>query len=62
MKNKCHHLTEEQLNESLKLLQQSEDCFDGTLGTWKTYPVYFKLKYNLKPICSIKYPLPKVHE
>ena len=35
-----------QRNELLKLLQKFEEFFDGTLGTWKTGPVDFKLKYD----------------
>ena len=41
--------------ELLKLLQQFEPLFDGTLGTWKTEPVELELKdsdcnpYHAKP-------------
>ena len=42
MKNKYQYLTEELSNESLKLFQIFEELFDGTLGTWKKYPVSFK--------------------
>ena len=35
--------------------------FDGTLGTWKKYPVDFKLKENVKTILLRQYPAPKVH-
>ena len=62
MKNQCQHLTETQRNELLKLVQKSEELLDGTLGTWKTYPVHFKLKEDVEPICSRPYPVPKVHE
>ena len=62
MKNQFQNLTETQGNDLPKLLQKIEYFFDGTLGTWKTYPVYFILKYNTKPIRSRLYPLPKVHE
>ena len=44
MKNKFQNLIEIQRNELLKLLQNFEELFDGTLGTWKTYTVEFKLK------------------
>ena len=44
MENQYKYLTESQRNELLKLLQKSEELFDGTFGTWKTYPVYFELK------------------
>ena len=44
MINKCQNLTETQRNESLKLLQKLEELFDGTLGTYKVYPVELELK------------------
>ena len=50
-----------QCNELLQLLQKSEELFAGTLDTWKTYPVDFGLKKDVKPICSRTYPVPKVH-
>ena len=37
---KSQHIIEEQLNEFLKFLQKCKELFDGTLGTWKTYPAY----------------------
>ena len=51
-----------QHNELLKLLQEFEDCFDGTLGKQKTDRVDFELKYHVKSICLRPYPVPKVHE
>ena len=39
METQCKHLTMTQRNKFLKLLQKYEELFDGTLGTWKTYPV-----------------------
>ena len=62
METQCQHLTMKQRNDLLKLLQTLEDLFDGTLGTWKTDPVDFELKEDTKPIFSLTYPLPKVHE
>ena len=51
MENQCQHLTMTQCNELLKLLQKFEEFFDGTLGTWKTDAVDFKLKeYVLWPV------------
>ena len=46
----------------LKLLKQIEELSDGTLGACKTDPVDYKLKEDLNPICSIPYPVPKVHK
>ena len=62
MKNKCHHLIETQNNELLNLLQKTEELFDGTLGSWKTYPVESELKQYIKSICSIPYPSLKANE
>ena len=44
MENQFQHLTMTKRNELLKLLQKLEELFGGTLGTWKTDPVDFKLK------------------
>ena len=62
MENKCQHPKITQRNKFLKLLQRFEKLFDGTLGTWNTYPAEFKLKENAKPICSRPYQVPKVNE
>ena len=62
MENQCQHLIMTQRNELLKLLQISEELFDGTLGTWKTDPVEFELKDDAKPICLRPYQVRKVHE
>ena len=40
MENLCQHLTMTQRNEFLKLLHKFEEFLNGTLGTWKTDPVY----------------------
>ena len=42
MKNQCKHLIKEKLNGLLKLLPKPEDCFDGTISTWKANPVDFE--------------------
>ena len=44
MGTQCQHLTMTQRNDLLKLSQRFEELFNGTLGTWKTDPVDFKLK------------------
>ena len=51
-----------QRNELLKLLHKFEEFLNGTLGTCKTDSVDFKLKYYVKLICALPYPVPKVHE
>ena len=45
-----------------KVLQQIEELFYGTLGTWETDPAYFKLKQNAKSICLKPYPVQKLYE
>ena len=62
MENQFQHLNMMQRNELLKLLQKFEELFDGTLGIWKTDPVDFELKKDVKTIFSQPYPVPKVHE
>ena len=62
METQCQHLTITQQNELLKLLQTSQQLFDGKFGTWITYPVDFDLKDDGKPICSRAYLVLKVHE
>ena len=62
MKNQCQLLKKTQRNELLKLLQKSDELFDVTLGTWKTDPVDFELKEDMKTMCSMPYPEQKVHE
>ena len=39
-----------------------EDLFYGTLGTWKIYPVYLKLKQYAEPIFSRPDLVLKVHK
>ena len=51
MEIQCQNLTMTKRNELLKLLQKLEELFDGTLVTWKTDPVDFKIKDNANPIC-----------
>ena len=62
METQCQHLTMSQCNDLPKLLQKSRYLFDGTLGTWKPYPVDFKLKEDANPFCLQPYLVPKVHE
>ena len=51
METQCQHLMMTQRNYLLKLLQKSEDLFDGTIGTWEKYPVEYELKEDVNPIC-----------
>ena len=62
METQCQYLTMTQRNELLKLLKESEELFNGTLGTQKTDPLDFELKEDAKPICSRPYTVPKLHK
>ena len=62
MENQFQNLTEVQRNELVKILQIFEELFNGTLCAWKIDPVDLKVKYDLEPVCSRTYPVPKVQE
>ena len=62
METQCQPLTMTQNNELIKILHNSEEFIDGTLGTWNIYLVDFELKECTDPIFSRPYPVPKVHE
>ena len=49
MESRCQHLMITQ-RKLLKLLHKFEELFNGTLDTWKTDPVDFELKDDLKPV------------
>ena len=55
----CTHLSQNEQNELLEVLQEFEDLFDGTLGDWNTEPVSFELKRDAKPYHSRAFPIPK---
>ena len=44
METQCQHLAITQCTEFLIVLLIFEELFDGTLGAWKTDPLYFKSK------------------
>ena len=44
VRNNCKHLSADQQNKLLQLLQEYESLFDVTLGDWKSKPVSFQLK------------------
>ena len=62
MSKQCQHLNAAKRYSLITLLNKFEYLFDGTLGTWKTTPVDLKLKYNVDPVCSRPYPVPRVHK
>ena len=60
--NSCSHLSSNHKHQLLKLLNEFEPLFDGTLGDWKTKPVSFELKEGVKPYHSRAFPVPKIHK
>ena len=62
VKDNCTHLTEDQQQELLGLLQDFEELFDGTLGDWKTEPVHLELKPDAKPYHGKAFPVPFIHK
>ena len=60
--NKCAHLTTEQQESLLELLQKYEHLFDGTLGKWKSGPYEIHLKEGAQPFHARACPIPKIHE
>jgi hypothetical protein len=45
----------------LKLLQEFEELFDGTLGDWDCNPVSLQIKEGVQPYHSRPFPIPKKH-
>ena len=62
METQCQHLKVIQHNILLNLLHKFGEFLYGKIGTWKTYPVDFELKEDVKPICSRPYLVPKLHK
>ena len=61
MAGQCQHLNTKENYMLMSLLRKFEDLFDGTLGTWNTTPVDLELNYDVKPVCSRPYSVPRVH-
>ena len=57
----CSHLSLHQCQKHIKLLQNFEELFDGTLNNWKTEPVQFELKPDAKPYHGRVFPVPHVY-
>ena len=51
----CTHLSCHGQNNLLDLLTEYEELFDGTLGDWKTKPI-FELKEGTKPYHGRSFP------
>ena len=58
MNEKFQHLSEDQQNYLLMLLQEFDTFFNGTLGMWKMDPIYFDSKEDTKMVCSAQYHNP----
>ena len=57
----AEHLSEEEQQKLLTLLQKHESLFDGTLGQWKDSTYNIDLKEDAKPYHARAYPIPRVH-
>ena len=57
----CPHLNGADKGKLLELLQKYEECFDGTLGEWKTSPAKLELKEGVTPYSGRAYPVPRIH-
>ena len=61
IQNECAHLNPVEQLQLQELLMEFEDLFDGTLGDWKTEPVYFELKEGSKPYHGRAYSIAQNH-
>ena len=57
----CPHLNRADKQKLLKLLQDFEQLFDGTLGDWRTEPAHLELKENISPFHGRAYQVPRIH-
>jgi hypothetical protein len=61
-KEEClNHLSATEKNQLLKLLQEFEELFYGTLGDWDCNPVSLQLKERAQPYYDRRFPIPKKH-
>jgi hypothetical protein len=56
-----NHLNATEMDQLLKLLQEFEELFDGTLGDWDCTPVSIQLKEGAQPYHGRPFPIPKKH-
>ena len=56
-----NHLSATEKDKLLKLLQEFEELFDGTLGDWDCNPVSLQLKEGAQPYHGRPFPIPKKH-
>jgi hypothetical protein len=57
----CAHLTSDQKDALLKLLQTHEEMFEGKLGEWKGEYVHFELRKDAKPFRGRPFQVPRIH-
>ena len=57
----CAHLTSDQQDALLKLLQKHEEMFEGQLGEWKGEYVHFELRKDAKPFRGRPFQVPRIH-
>ncbi len=55
-------LSADQQKKLLQLLKKYELFFDGTIGDWKTKPVFFQLKEGVSLYHGQAFPVPKIHK
>ena len=61
-KEEClNHLSATEKDKLLKLLQECEELFDGTLGDWDCNQVSLQLKEGAQPYHGRPFPIPKKH-
>ena len=58
----CTHLTKEQQQKLLEILDKHKSLFDGSLGEWKEESLNIELKEGAKPYHARAFPIPKIHE
>ena len=61
VQDNCTHLSVTQQRDLLKLLQDFEELFDGTLGDWDTEPIHLKVKEGATPYHGRPFPVPRIH-
>jgi hypothetical protein len=62
VRDNCKHLSADHQLKLLHLRRKYESLFDGTLGDWKTKPVFFQLKEGVSPYHGQAFPVPKIHK
>jgi hypothetical protein len=55
------HLNAHQKADLLRVLQENDKVFDGTLGVYPHKKVHIDIDPNTKPVHSRPYPVPQIH-